>query len=352
MNSSTGQKTKKASWKSWPAPALYALLIVFIFAYVLLKNKGDVRKVTDRERANVVYSIGILLQENYIFPEMADSMSARIISNLRKGLYQSITSPEDYADKLTQDLQSVSHDKHIRVVFNKAREGSPASKDNTKSKNDINGIPVRDNYGFKDAKILDGNIGYLDLRFFADTSIAKNAALTTMNYLCGADALIIDLRNNRGGSPAMVALILSYFFTDKPVHLNSFYWRRSNRTTETWTLPKLPGILRPDIDLYILTGSLTFSGGEEFAYDLKNLKRATLIGETTGGGANIGGEIKATRRFKVFIPFGRAVNPITKTNWEGIGVEPDIKTTSETAFDTAKIKALKKLKEMNLFLNP
>jgi C-terminal processing protease CtpA/Prc len=166
-----------------------------------------------------------------------------------------------------------------------------------------------------------------------------------MNYLCGADALIIDLRNNSGGTAAMVQLIISYFFSDKPVHLNSFYWRRTDTVTETWTLPELPGKLRPDIDLYILTSSQTFSGGEEFAYDLKNLKRATLIGETTGGGANIGAVMNSTRRFKVFIPFGRAINPITQTNWEGVGVEPHIKTTSEAAFDTARSIAFKKLKK-------
>ena len=341
MNSPTNQKNSKAFWTSWLAYLLYMLLLVIVFAFVFLRKKGDVRKVTNKEKADVVYSVGILLQQNYVFPEIADSMSAHIISNLRNGLYKSITSPEDYADKLTQDLQSVSHDKHIRVIFN-APKSSSASENSAKSKADINDILKRDNYGFKEAKILDGNIGYLDLRFFADTSFAKNAALAAMNYLCGADALIIDLRNNSGGNPDMIQLIISYFFSNNPVHLNSFYWRRTNRITETWTLPELPGKLRPDIDLYILTSSFTFSGGEEFAYDLKNLKRATLVGETTGGGANIGGEMRATNRFKVFVPFGRAINPVTKTNWEGVGVVPNIKTTSEAAFDTARIIALKK----------
>jgi hypothetical protein len=314
-----------------------------IILFSCKKDQGNFRKLTNKEKANVVYSIGILLQENYIFPEIADSMSAHIINNLRNGLYQSIFRPEDYAAKLTQDLQSVSHDKHIRVGFNKPRKDSSAPRDSSNSKTDINDILRKDDYGFKEAKILDGNIGYLDLRFFADTLYAKNAALETMNYLCGADALIIDLRNNGGGTAAMVQLIISYFYSDKPVHLNSFYWRQNNTTTESWTLPRLPGKHRPDIDLYVLTSSLTFSGAEEFAYDLKNLKRATLIGETTGGGANIGSVRRATRRFKVFIPFGKAINPITQTNWEGVGVEPDIKTTSEAAFDTARVLALKKL---------
>jgi hypothetical protein len=331
--STNQKKNKKSILASLPILTLFVVVTSTIIHFSCKKDQGNFRKLTNKERANVVYSIGIHLQENYIFPEIADSMSAHIINNLRNGLYQSIFRPEDYADKLTQDLQSVSHDKHIRVLFNKTRKGSSAPGTSTKS----------DNYGFKEAKILDGNIGYLDLRFFADTLYAKDAALTAMNYLSGADALIIDLRKNGGGTAAMVQLIISYFFSDKPVHLNSFYWRRTNSITETWTLPKLPDKLRPDIDLYILTSSLTFSGAEEFAYDLKNLNRATLIGETTGGGANIGAVMNATRRFKVFIPFGRAINPITKTNWEGVGVEPHIKTTSEAAFDIARKLAFKKL---------
>jgi hypothetical protein len=332
---STNQKNKKLILAS-PILILFVIVIETIILFSC-KDHGNFRKLTNDERSKVVYSIGILLQKNYIFPEIADSMSATIINNLRNGLYQSIFSPEDYAEKLTQDLQSVSHDKHVRVIFNETQKGFFAPE------NGINDILKRDNYGFKEVKILDGNIGYLDLRFFADTSYAKNVALIAMNYLCGADALIIDLRNNGGGTAAMVQLIISYFFSDKPIHLNSFYWRRTNTITETWTFPELPDKLRPDIDLYILTSKMTFSAGEEFAYDLKNLKRATLIGETTGGGANIGEVMIASRRFKVFIPLGRAINPITQTNWEGVGVEPHIKTSSEAAFDTARIIALKKL---------
>jgi hypothetical protein len=330
---STNQKNKKSILASLPILILFVVVTSTIILFSCKKDQGNFRKLTNKERANVVYSIAIHLQENYIFPEIADSMSTHIINNLRNGLYQSIFRPEDYADKLTQDLQSVSHDKHIRVPFNKTRKGSSSPGTSTES----------DNYGFKEAKILDGNIGYLDLRYFADTLYAKEAALTAMNYLSGADALIIDLRKNGGGTAAMVQLIISYFFSDKPVHLNSFYWRRTNSITETWTLPNLPDKLRPDIDLYILTSRLTFSGAEEFAYDLKNLNRATLIGETTGGGANIGAVMNATRRFNVFIPFGRAINPITKTNWEGVGVVPHIKTTSEAAFDTAIKLAFEKL---------
>jgi uncharacterized protein (TIGR02145 family) len=166
-----------------------------------------------------------------------------------------------------------------------------------------------------------------------------------MNFLSSADALIIDLRDNGGGSPSMIQLITSYFYSPEPVHLNNFYWRPSNENNQTWTLPYVPGKRMPDIDLYILTSSSTFSAAEEFSYNLKTMKRATLIGETTGGGAHPGGMRIATERFMVWIPSGRAINPITKTNWEGTGVEPHIKTTKEEALNTATIMALEKLKQ-------
>ena len=127
------------------------------------------------------------------------------------------------------------------------------------------------------------------------------------------------------------------------MHLNNFYFRPTNENTQTWTLPYVPGKRRPDMDVYVLTSNRTFSAAEEFTYNLKNLKRATIIGETTGGGAHPGGTRPATDRFTVWVPTGRAINPITNTNWEGTGVEPDIKTTANDALETAQLKAMEKL---------
>jgi len=138
----------------------------------------------------------------------------------------------------------------------------------------------------------------------------------------------------------MVALISSYLFGEKPVHLNDLYWRTGDRTQEFWTKPEK--VLRrfPEKDLYILTSNNTFSAGEEFSNNLKTLKRATIIGERTGGGANPGNTVRLNEHFSAFIPSGRAINPITKTNWEGVGVEPDIKVPKEQALKTAHIMAL------------
>jgi C-terminal processing protease CtpA/Prc len=203
----------------------------------------------------------------------------------------------------------------------------------------------RSNFGFREVKILEGNIGYLDLRGFSDVAYAGETAVAAMNFLSNSDALIIDLRHNGGGSPRMIQLISSYLFGSEPVHLNNFYWRPTDTHSQTWTLPHVPGTRRPDRPVYVLTSKGTFSAAEEFSYNLKNLNRATLVGETTGGGAHPGGSVAATDRFMVWVPTGRAINPITNTNWEGTGVSPHMDVPAGEALDTAYSHALESLRD-------
>jgi C-terminal processing protease CtpA/Prc len=142
----------------------------------------------------------------------------------------------------------------------------------------------------------------------------------------------------------MVALLTTYLFDQDQeiVHLNSLYWRQGNKTQQFWTLPYVPGSrFGSKKPVYVLTSNRTFSGAEEFTYNLKQLKRATIIGETTGGGANPGDWFSLTPHFAVFIPTGRAINPISQDNWEGVGVAPDIAVPREEAFDVALVAALK-----------
>ena len=202
------------------------------------------------------------------------------------------------------------------------------------------------NFGFQEIKILDGNVGYLNLRGFIPAEVGGDTAIAAMNFLSNTDAIIFDLRQNGGGDPSMVQLISSYLF-DEPAHLTDIYYRPTDLTTQSWTLPYVPGKRSPDTPVYILTSSRTFSAAEEFSYNLKNLKRATIVGETTGGGAHPGGTVDATDRYQVWLPSGRAINPITKTNWEGTGVSPHIAVTQAEALTTAHIDALKKLSESN-----
>lgn len=330
-----------------------SVLLTLIFISIILTNKAYTQngndELTNQEKEITVDSISNKLMGFYIFPEVAKEMSDLIRKNLKKGKYNSINNPNDFAYQLTEDLLSISHDKHIHVDYNP--EGIKAQNEVFTTEDSLNYLNryindiKRANFGFKELKILDGNIGYLDLRSFSNVEYAGPTAVSAMNFLSNSDAIIIDLRMNGGGSPAMIQLITSYLFDSNPVHLNNFYWRPYNQTTQTWTLPYVQGTRSPNTPVYVLTSNRTFSAAEEFSYNLKNLKRATLIGETTGGGAHPGGPVNATDKFSINIPSGRAINPITNTNWEGIGVTPHLEVPSNQALEVAQIKALETLIE-------
>ena len=303
--------------------------------------------IDNATRTAVIDTLFKELNDSYVFPEVAKRMETDIRNRMKNKEYDNVTSAQEFAKKLTEDLQSISKDKHLNVRFSKnvipvrQERREPTAEE----KADYESFLKRINYGFEKVERLPGNVGYIDLRGFSDERLGAETVAAAMGFLANTDALIFDLRNNGGGSPEMVALISSYLFGDKPVHLNSLYWRKENRTEDFYTKPEVAAKKFTDKDIYVLTSNRTFSGAEEFSYNLKNLKRATIIGETTGGGAHPGGTVRLGDHFGVFIPTGRAISPITKTNWEGTGVEPDIKVPKEQALKTAHIMALNKALE-------
>lgn len=312
-----------------------------------IRGQENTEPLNQAEISTVIDSISNKLKENYVFPKIALAMCNSIQKKLINGEYKNVNDPEIFANILTEDLQDISKDKHLRVTFAPKRitemQQVTTPEDSLAYLKRRIARMKRNNFGFKEVKLLSGNIGYLDLRGFSDVEYGGETAVAAMNFLSNADAIIIDLRNNGGGSPAMIQLISSYLFDSNPVHLNNFYWRPTDSNSQTWTLPHVSGTRSPDTPLYILTSSGTFSAAEEFSYNLKNLERATLIGETTGGGAHPGGSLIATERFMVWVPTGRAINPITNTNWEGSGVIPHIKTSAREALDKAYTIALEQL---------
>ncbi|MBL4604332.1 MAG: S41 family peptidase [Flavobacteriaceae bacterium] len=330
------------------------LVFAFLFISLIFTNTTYAQKaqeeLTTSEKKITIDAISAKLQGTYVFPEVAKAMSSLIHENFKKGNYSSLKKPHDFANQLTTDLVSVSNDKHIRVNYSPRRH-TPQNTNKSTPEDSINRINryinglKRNNFGFKELKILDGNIGYLDLRSFSDARYGKQIAVSAMNFLSNSDAIIIDLRKNGGGNPNMIQLITSYLYGSEPIHLNTFYWRPTDSYSETWTLPTVEGERSPNTPVYVLTSKRTFSAAEEFSYNLKNLKRATLIGETTGGGAHPGGPVQATEKFTVWVPSGRAINPITETNWEGVGVVPHINTPSDKALEVAQIKAIESLME-------
>ena len=272
-----------------------------------------------------------LLQERYVFPEVANTTAEHLKARYKEGAFDAVSDLKSFANALTTEAQSITHDKHLRVRAAGEKKASGIQPDplNAFLENHRSGTA-----GFVEVKILLGNLVYLDLRGFAPPVQGRPMADHYMALLASSDALIIDLRQNGGGSPVMVQYLCSYFF-DKKVHLNSLYYRDGDRTEEFWTLDEVGGTKMPDVPLFILTSHYTFSGAEEFSYNMQTRKRAVLVGETTGGGANPGGMVPVNDQLGIFIPNGRAINPVTKTNWEGVGVVPDVKAPKEEAFEKA-----------------
>ena len=301
-------------------------------------------------RKEVIENLLKRLNEAYVFPDTAAKMEQAVRARVARGEYEQITSAKKFAAKLTADIQEVSRDKHLRVQYSAQpiperaggrREPGPEEREQFRRE------MARINYGFQKVERLPGNLGYVQFRNFLDPEGGAETVAAVFNFLANTDAIIFDQRGNGGGDPAMVALISSYLFGPEPVHLNSLHWRSGSgeRVEEFWTRKEVAGRRYTGKDVYVLTSNYTFSGAEEFAYNLKNLKRATLVGETTGGGANPGGGNRLSKHFGAFIPTGRAVSPVTRTNWEGTGVEPDVKVPAEQALRTAQIMALKKAVE-------
>ncbi len=333
-----------------------SVIILFSFLQILSNQKltaqSDNSELSKIEISVTIDSISSKLNSNYIFPKVAEEMSQLLNTKLKEGKYYSLTDPHELTRQLTTDLQSVSKDQHLTVVYNPsvvARELALTDEDRANAEAEWATELVkhlkRDNYGFREVKILEGNVGYIDLREFADPKYGGETLTAAMHFLSNTNSIIVDLRQNDGGSPWMVELLASYFFSSEPVHLADHFNRPRNELTQSWTLPYVPGTRRPEVDLYILTSSETFSAAEAFSYQLKHLKRATIIGETTAGGAHLTGSVITTDKFYVRIPQGRTTSPVTNTNWEGTGVKPHIEVSSEQALKVALDKALESLND-------
>jgi len=289
-------------------------------------------------RAHVIDGAIKMLAEFYVFPDVVKKMADDLRAHEKRRAYDALTDGNDFASTLTRDLQGVSHDRHLRVVYSPVLRPPGEPERSPDAEAAMRKSLEKGNCGFERAEHLPPNVGYLKFNFFADPEICGPTAIAAMNFLANSDALIIDLRENGGGQPSMIAFISSYLFGE-PTHLNDIYNRKENSTTQYWTVPYVPGKRFLDKPVFVLTSHKTFSGAEEFSYNLKNLKRAMLIGETTGGGAHPTGPHSIDDHFTIHVPFARAINPITKTNWEEAGVEPDVKVPADGALAEALKRA-------------
>jgi len=296
-------------------------------------------RLSAAERRNVLNMVIANVRRYYFDHGVARKTADALLTHERSGDYDAVTDGAAFADLLTRQMRDSSGDMHLTMEYSpdKLPDSPPAQTpaDVARLRKYLEG----NNCFFSKVEMLPHEIGYLKLDWFAEPSICRSTAVAAMTRLNDAKAIVIDLRDCRGGAPDMVALIASYVFD----HPEYWYSPRSAPTEESWTRSPVPGSKLVDKPVYVLTSGSTWSGAEQFSYDLKMLRRATLVGETTRGGTHAGVFHRIDDHFGIGIPEEKAINPFGKTDWEGVGVEPDVKVKAADALQTAEKLAEAKL---------
>ncbi len=305
------------------------------------------RPITPDQQKEAIYGIARGIEALYINESQGKAMANFIKQRFHSGAYSNCTSPLAFKKMVLRDLLVVCPDKHLSIDY--SLNPIPAD-DECRSTEEISSdqltAPQKQrweeamaqekayfesiNFGIGESRILPGTeVGYFKINQFASTDFPETGERIeqAMAKIAPAQALIIDLRDNQGGNPAAVANITSYLFDEKRL-INQLYQRLNNKTIDSHADPETVkkelhfGGKKP---IVILTNENTFSAAEEFSYNLQTQGRATIIGTgPTQGGAHPVGRYVADDHFVVYIPYQKAVNPITGTNWEGTGVKPDI----------------------------
>ncbi len=305
-----------------PTPLQQTLLRLSVWIILILPRAGfsqpmvvgPDQSIDAQTRTAVIRELIHQLNAQYVFPGVAAQIQQSIQTRKNAGEYDQLASSRAFADTITTQMQRISHDKHLRLFY----QNKPVQPSGADEHVALEQYGRQINFGFGKPERLPGNIGYLRIDEFMPVELAQKTATNAITYLSETDALILDLRHNRGGEPAMVAYLASYFFGPDTVHLNDIVGQ-GGTIQSFWTSQEVPGKRYVGKPLYILTGKKTFSAGEEFAYDLQSLKRATVVGESTAGGAHSGELVRISDHFAAFIPVEYARNPITHSNWEGTG---------------------------------
>ena len=297
--------------------------------------------------SEVIRSLSEKLRAYYIFPDVAEKICNGLQKHLDDGDYNGIDEGEFFAYALTTHMQEVCHDEHLWVKWHSdpLPDGEEALRLSEKWMDEQHLQAKLNNYGFYKVERMAGNVGYLDIHYFHRPSWGGDIAVAAMNFLANTSAIIIDLRKCLGGYPGMISLISSYLLGGESVKLGSIYWQDDCTTQQYWSLPYVPGQRLDDKPLYILVSKETFSGAEGFAYDMQARKRGIIIGEQTGGGAHPGSSYRLNEHYEAFIPIGYLTHPITNQNWEGLGITPDVLTSSEQALKIAHKMVLESIIE-------
>jgi len=318
----------------------FICLVCFIFALAAeAQQSPQPPELSNAERKEVIATLIAKVDTLYVYEDEAKKMTAAIRQREEHHEYDAISSREELAKRLTTDLRAVNNDGHLGVEYSASPIGEEKPEAPSQASADaFRKTWARSNFNFKKVEILDGNIGLLQVDAFFPSDWIKDLTQSAMTFVANSDAVIIDIRNNHGFADGGL-LIASYFFTD-PAHWSDSYDRDAKTQRQSWTLPVVPGPKLADKDVYILVSKDCFSASEDFAYNMQALGRAKVIGEVTGGGAHPTKPYKLGSYFLVNIPFAYSVNPITHTDWEGKGVQPDVKVFANQALLSAQILAI------------
>jgi C-terminal processing protease CtpA/Prc len=289
----------------------------------------------------LVEAIIARLAEAYIFPDRAAEAASLLRANLAAGAYALPVGPE-LCDRLSADLFAACADKHLRLIWHVSAE---ASQDEAQLVAELRERFRRENYGIRRVELLPGNVGIIALTIIPEATAAAPTITAAMQLVQHTDALILDLRSTLGGAPDGVAFLCSFFFAGEPIHLNDIVEGPRGPTQQFWTLRDVPGPRYDERPVYVLTSAQTFSGGEEVAYDLQALGRATVVGEVSRGGAHPSAVLSLTEQVELRLPVARSINPVTGTNWEAVGVQPDIVVRSLDPLSVAHYAALRAIAE-------
>lgn len=295
------------------------------------QSNSEQLRLTTAERQRVIAAAVAILRKDYIDRESGQKMADALVAHEKSGDYDAVTDGEAFAGLLTRQMREIRPDRHLALAYSQ----DPFPPFPTKPRPEQLALYAermkQQNCSFERVETLPHNIGYLKLNSFADVSVCQPTAASVMASVNHANAIIYDLRDNRGGEPAMVAFMAAYLF-DRPEY---WYNPRENTTEQSWTRSPVPGNRLADKPVYVLMSPSTSSGAEQFCYDLKVLKRATLVGETTGGAAHAGVWHRIDDHFGMGVPETRALNPFSKFDWAEVGVEPDVSVKATDALQVA-----------------
>lgn len=293
-----------------------------------------VHQLNSGEKQELIEKISSLLKEYYVFPDLGAIFGEELLSKFEMGEFDGVSDPKKFGEEVTAALRELTKDKHLN--FRLIAKTDPGEEETASLHHPVRYFRLgeKEHLGIFRLDWIDNEIGYLDYRRFYYHSEAKRMLLDAINFLAPAKAIIIDLRENQGGSGKFIPLLCSYFLP-YPTQLTSTYYREDDITEEWWTYEQVEGKRLLDVPLFVLISNKTFSAAEYLAYDLKVRERATMVGEATGGGAHSVDLFLVGELFEIYIPTARAVNPVTGSNWEGGGIEPDVEVPSEKVLDTA-----------------